>query len=734
MSAPDLNVDEALDFLKRLDAAGPHNLVAMDAASGNITGRTFKPEAWSAIGDWVVRHGRDANLSYSVNRPREGTTGKLSDADIVAMRACFVDIDPDRSIPFAEARPLVEAKARALLRCSTEAILDAFDDRPSLIVDTGGGFQALWLFETPIDATDADAWRAQNAGLVAKLGADKPVKALSQLLRLPGSINFPNEAKRRTGRVPAPARVIEASPRLFSRADMLALAPPARAPAEKPTGEDWQKVLARIDLGAAIGRSGYEELPADLRSRFEAEMRHDSGVLGALWAGGEAGLIGSDTSGSGFSISLAAHLLHAGFSEQDFADLIFVWHHDRAQDVDKLKDGRQIARDWRYAEMNKAAHRPRGRDEFDDTTEGLPVPLAKSKPKLFAVGFDESAELALAEAPPPLIEGLLDQETLAVVYGPSNGGKTFIVMDLAFHIATGRKWYGRDVTPGLVVYVAAEGGRNIHKRLAALKAHYAPTEPVAFALVPCPIDLRTDTADVKALVALVRDVERQHGQKAQLVVVDTLSRALAGGDENASTDMGAFILNVDRLRAEVRATALVIHHTGKNVARGMRGWSGLLGALDTELEVEPAEDKRGGNLVATKQRDMPLGKALGYRLIDVEIGKDATGRSLKSCVVRFVPLDFDEAHPVQVPLSAHGQRMLDALELATEEIRAAKGASPEAVIRVTSAEWEKAFRDIGGTGQRTAIYQIRDELVSGGHVHRPTRGVFEIIAAFEKRE
>jgi RecA-family ATPase len=77
-----------------------------------------------------------------------------------------------------------------------------------------------------------------------------------------------------------------------------------------------------------------------------------------------------------------------------------------------------------------------------------------------------------------------------------------------------------------------------------------------------------------------------------MIVLDTLSRVIAGGNENAPDDMGQLIGNCDRIRAEARAHVMLVHHTGKDEARGARGHSSLRAATDTEIEVS------GGNGVS----------------------------------------------------------------------------------------------------------------------------------------
>jgi putative DNA primase/helicase len=68
-----------------------------------------------------------------------------------------------------------------------------------------------------------------------------------------------------------------------------------------------------------------------------------------------------------------------------------------------------------------------------------------------------------------LIEGLIEEHVLGVLYGASGEGKSFVALDWALSVANDQRWCGRAVRPGPVIYVAAEGGRNIGKRIGAWK-------------------------------------------------------------------------------------------------------------------------------------------------------------------------------------------------------------------------------------------------------------------------
>jgi hypothetical protein len=256
------------------------------------------------------------------------------------------------------------------------------------------------------------------------------------------------------------------------------------------------------------------------------------------------------------------------------------------------------------------------------------------KSKMVIEWFNEAAGSALSDPGTQLIEGVLDDDGLSVIYGDSGSGKTFVTLDMAFHAGTGLDWNGKKVQRGLVFYVAAEGGRRIKRRIAALQKRYreeygdvAP-DPL-FALVRYQIDLRSSGADLNDLLALVRAAEEKTGEKCVWLIVDTLSRAMAGGDENSPVDMGRIVVSADRFRAETGAHFTYVHHTGKDAARGARGHSLLRAATDTEIETT-AE-----SLAITKQRDGELGFSVGFKLIDLTIGEEFDGAPIKSAVVEW---------------------------------------------------------------------------------------------------
>jgi hypothetical protein len=244
---------------------------------------------------------------------------------------------------------------------------------------------------------------------------------------------------------------------------------------------------------------------------------------------------------------------------------------------------------------------------------------SREKSALAWLTLDEAADTALTLSTRPLVKGLLDQGAMSVLYGESNTGKTFVTMDLAYHIATGRPWGGMATTKCVVAYVAAEGGVGARKRAAALRAKYGPCADFHFLLSP--VNLLDPKADLVPLGKSLMEL------KPGFIVLDTFSRVMAGGDENSSTDMGALVRHFDALRALTSAHLMAIHHTGKNLDRGARGHSLLRAATDTEIEVSE------GRIRVTKQRDLEKEWTSPFVLQSMVLGIGADGDVVTSAVV-----------------------------------------------------------------------------------------------------
>ncbi|MGB0748172.1 MAG: helicase RepA family protein [Magnetospiraceae bacterium] len=232
----------------------------------------------------------------------------------------------------------------------------------------------------------------------------------------------------------------------------------------------------------------------------------------------------------------------------------------------------------------------------------------------------------------PLIKGLLGIAEFSVVYGAPKCGKSFVALDMAFSIARGVPWFDRTTEPGLVVYVAAEGQRGIDRRIQAYCQHHDvdPADVPLARIVDAP-DLRSNIDDAQILIDEINAMARDLDRPINLIIVDTLARALAGGNENGPEDMGALIANIGRLQADTGAHVMLVHHSGKDTQRGLRGHSSLFGAVDAQIKVEKLEASHRLTLEAAK--DDPDGWSIGFDLLPVEIAVDDEGDPITSLVV-----------------------------------------------------------------------------------------------------
>lgn len=311
-----------------------------------------------------------------------------------------------------------------------------------------------------------------------------------------------------------------------------------------------------------------------------------------------------------------------------------------SQELVIVADNDQSGIGQRYAEQASAKHgarmilipTPGDANDFAQAGNDLLMLLVPPKSdiitKLKAVFGDElSTEY---EAPDELIEGLLVMGSLTVTYGDSNSGKTFWALAMAAHIAMGRDFCGRKVDPGLVVYLASEAPGSIRSRMQAMKKFYGH-DLADLAMVPLPMNFYEDDTDANDVVALVQAVSELKGKPVRLIVGDTLARMSAGANENSGEDMGPVMARFDRVAQSTKAALHIIHHNGKDQAKGARGWSGIRAHIDTEIEVAEKDGIRSASV--TKQRELPgKGEAIYFRLEVIEMGTTKFGKPATTCV------------------------------------------------------------------------------------------------------
>lgn len=381
----DAGTDFAVKFLHYLGSDHTHNLVSIDA-QGIIHGRTFQfPAQQGEARAWVAERNGRVNLYYTLNEPKpDAPNCKLRKEHIARLRGVAVDLDPRDGFALDAERKRLLGEGDLMMKESTP---------PTLTLDSGGGIQALWLFDEPLPATPENirAVEAQGRALANKYGGDH-VQSVEHIFRLPGTVNIPNAQKVKKGRTPALAGLIGSSGKVYALSDLAALAAPRDAPPR--TGEAPADV--DLDWPTCVGVGSWDDLPAELRARFEAARANDP-RLAAVWAGDVTAV--KDTSRSGFDFALCGALKRHGFTPTEIGQVMMVFPHGRGADHELTE------RDVRRAYVNNTT--TSAAQDFaphDPDTEAELVRLAALSP----IAYDN--ERAAVAAKLGVRVGTLDQE------------------------------------------------------------------------------------------------------------------------------------------------------------------------------------------------------------------------------------------------------------------------------------------------------------------------------------
>ncbi|GJD46808.1 hypothetical protein AFCDBAGC_4692 [Methylobacterium cerastii] len=402
----------AVDFLCTLRPNG-RIAVAAIVPDGALIGATFMlPAERAQLTAWISARQGVANLHFRHNEPvapadQRGKAGTILKSDVAILHGIPVDLDPGAAV---EATPGGFAIERQRLLNQLEAWGEDNDSGPSVIIDSGGGVQAVWLFAEPLPATPENiaAVEAQGKALARRFGGDA-VQSVEHLLRIPHTINLPHAKKRAKGRVSAATRGrVMGAGRRYSLAALARIAPPIAVEPASTCALDFDPSAAWDALGEP------DRLDPALAETVAAACAARPAFARLLWPDGPV----TDRSERDFAI--ASECVRAGIVEMaDVAAVIAAYspekfeakaEHGDAQALAYL--GRTIAR----ALERVAPHRPEAYFDVIEDDDGAPPSTEASafgEPvNLFC--DDDPADLATPPAGclPSVIEGFVKTEAL----------------------------------------------------------------------------------------------------------------------------------------------------------------------------------------------------------------------------------------------------------------------------------------------------------------------------------
>jgi hypothetical protein len=223
------------------------------------------------------------------------------------------------------------------------------------------------------------------------------------------------------------------------------------------------------------------------------------------------------------------------------------------------------------------------------------------------------------------IANLLEQNSIAVLYGLTKTYKSFLALSAGLSIANGLPFAGRAVQQGAVAYIAAEGSTTgYRKRWSAWNRQYGGSAQAPFRVLPSALNV-SDPASVTEFIELLHEAEDSIGERFRLVIIDTIARCFGAGEENRATDVKLYLDGCTRIRDALAATVLNLAHPGKDVEKGIRGNSALPSNVDAMFYVSRPPATTGVvRLDVEKQKDSEEGDPLWFEMQRTELGNNET--------------------------------------------------------------------------------------------------------------
>jgi hypothetical protein len=323
-----------------------------------------------------------------------------------------------------------------------------------------------------------------------------------------------------------------------------------------------------------------------------------------------------------------------------------------------------------------------------------------------------------------LVEDYIESDSLALIFGPPAGGKSFVTVDLACCIATGTPWHGRPVKQGAVFYIAGEGHNGLARRFAAW------SKANGVSLKGAPLFKSTRAVAIyneESAIQLHEDIivmAEQHQMQPAMVAIDTVARNFGGGDENSTEDMSKFIEHVDTfIRRPFACNVNMVHHSGHNMDRA-RGSSALKAALDAEYAVVKEGDML--TFTATKMKDAEMPPELTFKFKVVELG-EVGGHDITSVVLE--PHDDALAYKVADDSAGNPITAKDVLEVVAkgwlpyDQLKDALGCTKTTATRAVKRVAEKSLLEKDGSGFKLTEKANQMLSLTGAKLQRKGAGI-----------
>lgn len=453
-------------------------------------------------------------------------------SDITAIVGLWADIDI--AAPWRNGKPLPPTREDAM------AILDKLPFAPSVLVDSGHGLHAYWLFREPwifesasehsLAARTAKGWVDAIRHAAGSLGwSADAVGDLARVLRLPGTRNRKSDP-------PAAVRVLEYTDRRYNP-------------------YDFEEFAVDDDVSRHAGSNGSVPHAGDMPQAKFSALYEASPTFAATWRRERDDM--QDQSGSSYDMSLATIAAFNGWDDGEIASLIY---------AARIKHGDKPEKALRpsYIGPTIATARCAAESRADPGDVDLSAFTAKKPEKPDGLRIYSLGEL-VDEHPamlPPTIHGIAREGETVNVIASSKAGKSWLIYSLAYAVATGTDWLGFPCEQGRVLLIDNELHRQtLASRLRTVaEAKGVDIDGDARRLIDI-IPVRGRLVDLNGLG---RTIQKIQAGEYRVVIADAFYRFLpAGVDENSNSSIAMLYNTLDNYAEHLKSTWVNIHHSSK---------------------------------------------------------------------------------------------------------------------------------------------------------------------------
>ena len=238
-----------------------------------------------------------------------------------------------------------------------------------------------------------------------------------------------------------------------------------------------------------------------------------------------------------------------------------------------------------------------------------------------------------------VVDDYIEADSLAQVFGDPGGGKSFVSIDLACCVATGKDWHGHQVQQGAVFYIAGEGHNGLARRFKGWELGNGATLDGAPLFKSHRAAQLYDATEAALVADSIKTLSAECGHIPSMIVIDTLARNM-GGDENSTQDMNSFIQHLDTyLRQDYKCCVLVVHHSGAMDKDRSRGSTALKGALDAEYKCQLDSGTKTIQFESKKMKDAEMPAAKNFQITQVDLPiPDKHGNAVKGAYLTSVDI------------------------------------------------------------------------------------------------